>query len=320
MAVDQDLIALNTARYVEALSGEEKRVVSFHIVDEIERSGGRFLMRGHRCWIPITRDEARLKVAQAFQYQRRKAKKVEEIHPSIAPPPLLRQNHYYPGTHSQEVPRKSVLDRSETDTSSAPIDALYSRNDDVLPSVASFSFETDRNHNLVAQSTIEKINDDCMESADTELKHRCAKVSSSQQQKFGTSIETTSLDRYNSHSIKDNRRIQVNKGKSDPNERNVAKFSEYPTAADAEMFQTASHPTIGIRDVESFNQSPSSNEHEEKRSFAGKRVEATLDGSGVHSIGMSSSDEEQESLVSVLANMDADVWTENEDLASKFLK
>ena len=66
------------------------------------------------------------------------------------------------------------------------------------------------------------------------------------------------------------------------------------------------------------NQLSSSNELERKTSeTVQEKAEDALDTSGIHSIGLSSEDEQQ-SIVSVLANMNADTWTtENEDSGSK---
>jgi uncharacterized protein YaaW (UPF0174 family) len=67
-----DLIRANVHRYVQALSNENKRIITLEIMDEIHQSAGRFLKHaGQRCWMEIAPDEARRKVAQAIQYQRR---------------------------------------------------------------------------------------------------------------------------------------------------------------------------------------------------------------------------------------------------------
>jgi hypothetical protein len=68
-----DLIRANVHRYVQALSNEEKRIITQEIMNEIHQSKGRFLKRHvvQRCWIEIAPDEARCKVAQAIQYQQR---------------------------------------------------------------------------------------------------------------------------------------------------------------------------------------------------------------------------------------------------------
>jgi hypothetical protein len=67
------LVTENVNRYFQVLSSEEKYEISKEIVDSILHSwGGRFLKRGNNCWLPINPSDARKKVAQALQYQRRK--------------------------------------------------------------------------------------------------------------------------------------------------------------------------------------------------------------------------------------------------------
>jgi hypothetical protein len=99
-------------RYFQVISSEEKHDISKEIVDAILVScGGRFLKRGNHCWEPIDPSEARKKVAQALQYQRRKITKRESAvigqetnmnsdFSSIPPPPVLRR-------HEQINPKKA---------------------------------------------------------------------------------------------------------------------------------------------------------------------------------------------------------------------
>jgi hypothetical protein len=62
------------------MSSEEKYEISMEIVDVILLSyGGRFLKRGRHCWESIDSTEARKKVAQALQYQRRRNAKQENV-------------------------------------------------------------------------------------------------------------------------------------------------------------------------------------------------------------------------------------------------
>ena len=303
-------------------------MVSFYIVDEIERSGGRFLQRGHRCWIPISRDDARLKVAQAFQYQRRKANQVQDVNTAVVPPPFLRQNHYIPGFRTQTSEagtQERCLGGSQSDRSGALVNSLYSCNDDVPPFVTSLSFATESNNVPLAQATgnaTETRNGKrSSESTKRALKYRRVKTLSSQSQRnIGTSFDVMPSYRSDDDSMKYGRPITMNKGKSDPNERQEAKSCQNSTATDTRQFQTAFRPARGVHDTEFFDQSPSSQDMEGNRSVAVQgKAEGTLDSSGVHSIGISS-DDEQQSLVSVLANMNADTWPENEDSASKFQK
>lgn len=204
------------------------------------------------------------------------------------------------------------------DRSSAPVDLLCSRNDDVLPYITSLSFDTDTNQVPIQQAadTTDKINDVWRESTSTDLANRCAKISTSQHQK----LQIGPSPRHSSDSTVVSRRLKVNQGKSDPNSRKETNAYKHQIATDVGLLPTVNLPARGVQDAQTFDQSPSSIEQEGKRSASAQgNAETTLDGSGVHSIGMSS-DDEQQSLVSVLANMNAEVWTENEESPSKFLK
>jgi hypothetical protein len=67
-----DLIRANVHRYGQALSNEDKRIITLEIMDEIHQSAGRFLKYvGQRCWVEIAPAEAQRKVAHAIQYQQR---------------------------------------------------------------------------------------------------------------------------------------------------------------------------------------------------------------------------------------------------------
>lgn len=319
--VNQDLIVSNTTRYFEALSGEEKRIVSFHIVDEVGRSGGRFLQRGHRCWIPINRDEARLKVAQAFQYQRRKNNVTQGINQDVSPPPLLRQNHYTPGSHAprrEGVTAAKILGRSETDKTTS-INSAYNHNDDILPFVTSLHLKNDSAHISIAAATTAKINEGRSEFTHARLKRRRLRTSPSQQQ-LNSGAAAMPSHVCDGDSVKESPYVNLNVGKTDPNERKAIGSFQYHIAAHSERVQSTSHTNMEVCDLDDVNKSSSPNDQGGNISLQIQgKAEGMLDGSSVHSIGMSS-DDEQHSLVSVLANMNADSWTENEDPVSQFLK
>ena len=282
----------NTDRYFDSLSGEEKRNVAFDVVDEIERSGGRFLQRGHRCWIPVTRDDARLKVAQAFQYQRRKNRKNQDLRINLAvaaPPPFLRQSHYMPSFRSptrETMSQQNFFGSNETDRSGASVNPMNIHNHDALPFVTSLSFETDTNYIPLPRLDNEK-------RRSSPGGHTNERVASFQPpRKFHSQQD-------GSDRVTTRRHVTSYQGKTDPNERQ----------------DTAG----GVHDLEIVaNQLSSSNELERKTSeTVQEKAEDALDTSGIHSIGLSSEDEQQ-SIVSVLANMNADTWTtENEDSGSK---
>ena len=325
----QDLIVSNTLRYFEALSGEEKRLISFEIVDEVGRSGGRFLQRGQRCWIPVSRDEARLKVAQSLQYQRRKTNKTQGISQDVLPPPLLRQEQYTPSLHPHNrevVTTNNFPGRSEIDRSSTSINSTDNHNGDILPFVTYQNLEADSNYVSIAQAITVKRQDDRSESTHAKLMRRRLKISPSQQQlNSAASCAMMPSQMYDDDSVKDSRPVNVNVGKSDPNERKVTKSFQYPIVAHPERVQSKSHTNLEVRDVRDLdgsNKSSSPDEHGANTSrsllIQGK-VDGTLDGSGIHSIGISS-DDGQQSLVSLLANVSADSWTETEDHASQFPK
>jgi hypothetical protein len=62
--------------YIAAKLADKKRITT-HIVEEIQKHGGRFLKKGRRqhqhCWIVIQPETARVKVAHALQYLTRKS-------------------------------------------------------------------------------------------------------------------------------------------------------------------------------------------------------------------------------------------------------
>jgi hypothetical protein len=67
-----DLIRANVHRYGQALSNEDKRIITLEIMDEIHQSAGRFLKHvDERGWMEIAPAEAQKKVAHAIQYQQR---------------------------------------------------------------------------------------------------------------------------------------------------------------------------------------------------------------------------------------------------------
>lgn len=104
------LVTENVDRYFQVLSSEEKYEISNEIVDLILYSwGGRFLKRGNHCWVPIDPLEARKKVAQALQYQRRKNTKQDfyldgkgnaltysDLGTAPSPPELYRHEQFIP--------------------------------------------------------------------------------------------------------------------------------------------------------------------------------------------------------------------------------
>jgi hypothetical protein len=293
----------NTDRYFDSLSGEEKRNVAFDVVDEIERSGGRFLQRGHRCWIPVSRDDARLKVAQAFQYQRRKNRKNQDLRINLAvaaPPPFLRQSHYMPSFRSPTratMSQQNVFGRNETDRSGASVNPMYIHNDDALPFVTSLSFETDTNYIPLPRLDNEKRRSS--PGGHTNERGRSKVASFQPPRKFHSNVAAMSSEQDGSDRVITHRHVTSYQGKTDPNERQ-------DTAGE-------------VHDLEIVaNQLSSSNELERKTSdTVQEKAEDALDASGIHSIGLSSEDEQQ-SMISVLANMNADTWTtENEDSGSK---
>ena len=123
--IDIDLVAANMERYFKVNSPNEKYDITIEILDEIHHSfRGRFLKRGNRCWVPVDLIEARIKVAQAIQYLRRKQAKTENcLHDREAmnfdssppPPELCRHEHFSPHcfnaltTANASVDKNSIL-------------------------------------------------------------------------------------------------------------------------------------------------------------------------------------------------------------------
>lgn len=110
----------NMERYFKSQSPNEKFDVSMEIVDSIHSLyHGRFLKRGNRCWVPVKASDARTKVAQAIQYQRRKQLKVEiglksqksvTTYMSCPKPPVLKRHKKYCPTHATfDTPAKDPL-------------------------------------------------------------------------------------------------------------------------------------------------------------------------------------------------------------------
>ena len=128
----------NIQRYFKSGSPNEKYDVSKEIVDSIHSCGGRFLNRGNRCWVAIDSSEARTKVAQAIQYQRRKQLKLgnsskcrnggsTDFSTTACPQPpvLLRQKHFSPNGAAFDTPLKDHLSRiGDASCGTSPVQQL----------------------------------------------------------------------------------------------------------------------------------------------------------------------------------------------------